>query len=144
MRHSEKQNGRSAPREIWIHLLSAKVGGGITYLRATVPTIVRQLEGKRVRVVLLLPAPPDGVELPDWIEVRTFPLAARNEAARFLFDQVILPLWLLAHKGSVLYCPASYSPLIKTVPTVALLRNAVHFDEEFLKDRKSTRLNSSH
>ncbi|MGH9928228.1 MAG: glycosyltransferase [Pyrinomonadaceae bacterium] len=141
MSYSEKQNGGNSPREIWIHLLSAKVGGGITYLRAMLPTLIRQLEGKGVRVVLLLPAPLDGEQLPDWIEVRTLPVAAGNEAARFLFDQVILPLWLLAHKGAVLYCSASYSPLIKTVPTVALLRNAVHFDGEFLRrERRSRRL----
>ena len=141
MRHIEKQDGGNSSREIWIHLLSAKVGGGITYLRAMLPTIISQLEGKGVRVVLLLPAPLDGEQLPDWIEVRTFPLAARNEAVRFLFDQVILPVWLTAHKGAVLYCSASYSPLIKTVPTVVLLRNAVHFDEEFLKrERLSRRL----
>ncbi|MEK6322370.1 MAG: glycosyltransferase [Acidobacteriota bacterium] len=133
MRYLEEQDGRHSHRQIWVHLLGAKTGGGLTYLHAVLPQIVSQLEGKGVRVVLLLPAPLEGIELPDWIEVRALPLAARNGATRFLFDQVILPLWLKAQRGAVLYCSGSYSPLIKTVPTVALLRNAIYFDGEFLK-----------
>jgi glycosyltransferase involved in cell wall biosynthesis len=132
MKYLHKQNGRHSDRQIWIHLLGAKLGGGLSYLNAVLPQIVSQLEGKGVRVVLLLPTPVD-IELPDWIEVHALPLAARNWATRCLFDQVILPIWLKPQRGAVLYCSGSFSPLIKTVPTVALLRNAIYFDGEFLK-----------
>jgi glycosyltransferase involved in cell wall biosynthesis len=121
-----------ARREIWFHALGAKVGGGITYLRAVVPEIVRQLDGRDVRVVLLLPAPVEGLELPDWIEPRYLGVAASNALTRLAFDQVVLPLWLAARRGAVLYCSGSFSPLVQTAPTVALLRNAIYFDDDYL------------
>lgn len=133
MTYLEEPDSQRSQRQIWVHLLGAKVGGGITYLHAVLPNIVSQLEGKDVRVVLMLPAPLEGIDLPDWIEVRVLPRAARNGATRFLFDQVVLPLWLKAQRGAVLFCSGSFSPLIKTVPTVVLLRNAIYFDREFLK-----------
>ncbi|GEM_PF-1534727 len=118
--------------QIWIHALGAKAGGGITYLNAILPEILLQLEGKDVRVVLLLPRALD-IELPEWVEVRALPLAARNWLTRIFFDQFILPVWMKKEKVSALYCSGSFSPLIKTAPTVALLRNAIYFDPRFLE-----------
>ena len=134
------------PTEIWIHALAAKVGGGITYLRNILPEIVAQLEGRGVRVVLLLHAPLTGVALPEWFEVRVLPRASGSFAARLCFDQVLLPLWLWPHrKRAVLFCSASFAPLLKPAPTVVLLRNAIYFDEVFLsrdtpRRRRSWRL----
>jgi glycosyltransferase involved in cell wall biosynthesis len=122
----------SVPRQIWIHALGAKAGGGITYLSAILPELIGQLEGRGVRVVILLPRPLQDPALPDWVEARVLPLAARNAATRMFFDQFVLPLWLRPRRNAVLYCSGSFSPLIKTVPVVALLRNAIYFDDEFL------------
>src|SRR5438046_3165829 len=61
---------RSPSRQIWIHALGAKVGGGVTYLNAIIPILIQQLEGKGVRIVLLLPSPWQGQPLPDWFEFR--------------------------------------------------------------------------
>ncbi|MEW6211568.1 MAG: glycosyltransferase [Acidobacteriota bacterium] len=118
--------------EIWIHALGAKAGGGITYLNAVLPEILAQLEGRGVRLVLLLPRPLDR-ELPPWVEARPLPLAARNWMTRILFDQFILPVWMKKAKVTALYCSGSFSPLTKTAPTVALLRNAIYFDPLFLE-----------
>jgi glycosyltransferase involved in cell wall biosynthesis len=118
--------------EIWIHALGAKIGGGITYLDAVLPEMLAQLEGRGVRLVLLLPRALDR-ELPPWVEVRPLPLAARNWMTRILFDQFILPLWMKKERVSALYCSGSFSPIVKTAPTVALLRNAIYFDPLFLK-----------
>src|SRR4051812_4075737 len=114
---------------LWFHALGAKVGGGLTYLRAVLPELALQLEGRGVRVLLLVPDAPDGLPLPAWIEVRELPLAARNWLTRLLFDQIVLPLWLAARPGAVLYCSGSFSPLVQTAPTFALLRNAIYFDD---------------
>ena len=131
------------PTEIWIHALAAKVGGGITYLRNILPEIVAQLEGRGVRVVLLLHAPLTGVALPEWFEVRVLPRASGSFAARLFFDQVLLPLWLWPHrKRAALFCSASFAPLLKLAPTVVLLRNAIYFDEVFLS-RETPRRRSS-
>lgn len=118
--------------EIWIHALGAKIGGGITYLQSALPELFRQLEGRGVRVILLLPAAlPAGIEAPDWVEVKTYPRASR-QALRLLFDQLVLPFRLLGRRA-VLYCTGSFSPFWQPVRTVALLRNAIYFDPEFLR-----------
>ncbi len=117
--------------QIWIHALGAKAGGGITYLNAILPEILGQMEGKGARVVLLLPRALD-MELPSWVEARALPLAARNWLTRIFFDQFILPLWMKREKVAALYCSGSFSPLVKTAPTIALLRNAIYFDPRFL------------
>jgi glycosyltransferase involved in cell wall biosynthesis len=119
-------------QQIWIHALGAKVGGGVTYLRAVLPEIASALEGRGVRVVVLAPGPIEGVDLPPFIEVRPHPLAARNAFSRLAFDQVLLPLRLARARGAVLYCSGSFAPIVKTVPTVALVRNAIYFDDAFL------------
>lgn len=128
------------PSEIWIHALGAKVGGGITYLQSVLPELVRRLEGTGTRLVVLLPSPlapseipalPD--PLPDWIDVRPLPRFAASPAARMLFDQLVLPLWLLGKRGrAALFCSGSFAPLLPPVRTVVLLRNAIYFDDEFL------------
>jgi glycosyltransferase involved in cell wall biosynthesis len=128
----------AAPSQIWIHALGAKVGGGLTYLRAVLPELAKQLDGKGVRAVVLLPSPWTGPELPGCIEFRTLPWAARGTAPRLFFDHVVLPLWLLGHPGAVLYCSGSYAPLVKPVRTIVLLRNAIYFDDAFLR-RESRR-----
>lgn len=122
----------SPPLEIYLHLLGAKAGGGITYLRAVFPELIRQTEGKNVRLVLLMPSQLKGFDLPDWVTVHVMPLAASSTLTRLFFDQVILPLWMKTKARAALYCSGSFSPIIKTVPTVVLLRNAIYFDEEFL------------
>lgn len=124
---------REKQPQIWIHALGAKAGGGITYLYSVLPELVRQLDGAGVEVHVLLPGPLKGLTLPDWVKTHVMPLAASNAVSRLLFDQLALPLWLKTKPGAVLYCSGSHSPLMKTVPTIALLRNAIYFDEEFLR-----------
>lgn len=119
--------------EIWIHALGAKVGGGVTYLRAILPEIVELLDGRGVRVVLLLPEPIEGVPLPDWVETRALPHFASSHLRRLVFDQVILPAWLVGRRGTVLYCSGSFAPVVKPARTVALVRNAIYFDDAFLR-----------
>jgi glycosyltransferase involved in cell wall biosynthesis len=120
-------------REVWIHALGAKVGGGITYLKAVLPELVSQLEGSGIRVVLLLPGPVEGLEVPEGVEARMLARAASSHPRRVLFDQFVLPLWVGRRPGAVLYCSGSFAPLLKPVPTVVLLRNAIYFDDEFLR-----------
>jgi glycosyltransferase involved in cell wall biosynthesis len=124
---------------IWFHALGAKIGGGLTYLRAVVPELAEQLEGKGTRIVLLVPDDVDGLRVPAWVEIRRLPLAARNPLTRLLFDQVVLPLWLMRQPRAVLFCSGSFSPFLQPVPTVALLRNAIYFDEVFLASERRYR-----
>ncbi len=118
---------------ICIHWLGAKVGGGITYLRAVLPELIAQLTDKDVRLILLLPAPLNDHELPDWVEVCVLPLAARNSLTRLIFDQLVLPILVKLKKVDALFCSGSFSPIVKNSPTITLLRNAIYFDDEFLE-----------
>ena len=142
-----KLMAQTQPREIWIHALAAKVGGGITYLRNILPEIARQLEDAGVRVVLLLPAPLAGVKIPKFFEVRVLPRASRNALTRFVFDQFVLPWQMWRAGAGALFCSASFAPLIKTARTVVLLRNAIYFDNNLMSRelparRRSWRLQS--
>jgi glycosyltransferase involved in cell wall biosynthesis len=132
---------------IWIHALAAKVGGGVTYLRNVAPELAAQLAGRDVRVVLLLPAPVEGLEFPDFFDVRVMPRASRNALTRFVYDQFILPFQLWREGADALFCSASFAPLIKTTRTVVLLRNAIYFDNNLMRQelparRRSWRLQS--
>jgi glycosyltransferase involved in cell wall biosynthesis len=129
-------------REIWFHALGAKVGGGITYLRAVLPEFDARLGAHGdTRVVLLLPAPLD-VELSPRFEVRILPDAARSAASRLRFDQVTLPAMLGGRKDAVLFCSGSFSPVFPRVPSVALLRNAIYFDADYLARETPSRRRS--
>jgi hypothetical protein len=134
-------------RTLWIHALAAKVGGGITYLRAIVPELAAQLEGRGVKVILLLPAPVEGLEFPAFFDVRLLPHWARNPLTRFVFDQFVLPLMIWRTGGDALFCSASFAPLAKPCRTVVLLRNAIYFDHNLMNRelparRRSWRLQS--
>jgi glycosyltransferase involved in cell wall biosynthesis len=125
---------RSRAPELWFHALGAKVGGGVTYLRAVLPELARQLEARGIRLVLLVPDTLGDLPMPEWVEVRRLRLAARNPLTRLVFDQIVLPLWVSGRPGAVLFCSGSFSPLVPTAPTVALLRNAIYFDDAFLAE----------
>jgi glycosyltransferase involved in cell wall biosynthesis len=120
------------PPELWVHAVAAKAGGGVTYLRSVVPELIRQLDGRGVRVILLLPEPWRGDSLPDWVEARPLTRIARNPVLRVIFDQLVFPFWLARRGNARAYCSGSFAPLWKPAPTVVLLRNAIYFDEEFL------------
>jgi glycosyltransferase involved in cell wall biosynthesis len=132
MRPEATARRAAAPPEVWIHALGAKAGGGLTYLYAVLPALVEALDGRGVRVVVLVPGPLDGVDLPAWVDVRPMPGVAASHPRRVLFDQIVLPLWLRRRRNAVLFCSGSHSPFYTPVPTVALVRNAIYFDEEFL------------
>lgn len=129
----------AAPRTIWIHSLGAKTGGGITYLHSVLPELFRQLEGTNTRLILMLPAPLTGFSIPDWCEVRLYPVVANVPLLRLLFDQVVLPLLLARQPNATLFCSGSFPPLLKTVPTVVLIRNAIYFEADFLRREQPAR-----
>jgi glycosyltransferase involved in cell wall biosynthesis len=120
-------------KTIWIHALAAKVGGGVTYLRAILPQLAEQLAGRGARVVLLLPTPLADVALPDFFDVRVLPQWARNPLTRFVFDQFVLPFTVWREGGTALFCSASFAPLVKPARTVVLLRNAIYFDHHLIR-----------
>jgi glycosyltransferase involved in cell wall biosynthesis len=132
-------NAGAHARELWIHALAAKAGGGVTYLRALLPALAEELADRAVRVVVLAPRPRDVPGHPDGVDVRPMPGVANSHARRLVFDQVELPRLLRRRPGAVLYCSGNYAPVVKPVPTVVLVRNAIYFDEEFLRREQPRR-----
>ena len=96
------------------------------------PYTALQLAGRDVRVVLLLPAPLEGFDFPDFFDARALPRAARNPLTRFVFDQFVLPCQLWRAGADALFCSASVAPLVKTTRSVVLLRNAIYFDNNLM------------
>lgn len=126
-------------QSIWIHALGAKAGGGITYLRSVLPELFRQLQGTGTRVVLMLPAELPGVPIPEWCEVRVYPFVAYNAIGRLLFDHVVLPLQLRGRRKASLFCSGSFPPLFKSIRTIVLVRNAIYFEQDFLRREEPLR-----
>jgi glycosyltransferase involved in cell wall biosynthesis len=123
----------AAVRELWVHALAAKAGGGVTYLRAFVPELMAQLDGRGIRLVLLAPDALGWLERPEWVRVVGLPRVAGSALARMVFDQVVLPAWLKARRGAVLFCSGNVAPVLKAAPTAVLIRNAIYFEPEFLR-----------
>lgn len=96
------------------------------------PELFAQLNDSGIRVVLLVPTAPQNVSVPDYCEVKVLKLASYSWFTRLMFDQLLLPLWLMGRHDTVLFCSGNFPPLVKTVPTVVLVRNAVYFEPQFL------------
>ena len=121
--------------ELWVHALAAKVGGGLTYLHAVVPELIAQLEGRNVRLILLLPEDYEFEPLP-WVSVYTMTAVSGSPVARIIFDQVLLPIWLAFRPRAALFCSGNFAPVAKPVATVVLVRNAIYFDKRDFLDRE--------
>ena len=102
---------RDYDKNIWLHALGARVGGGITYLNNFFTVMAKHLANKKTRVVLLLPTHLSQMQLPDFFEIKVLPEAARNFAARLYFDQITLPRMLKSYTNTVLFCSAYFSPV---------------------------------
>jgi glycosyltransferase involved in cell wall biosynthesis len=103
------------------------------------PELARQIDGRVKRVVVLVPGQLEGLDLPDWFRIWPLPGAAASAVRRLIFDQLMLPLRIGRASGAVLFCSGSFAPVIKSVPTVALLRNAIYFDHDFLSTELPSR-----
>jgi glycosyltransferase involved in cell wall biosynthesis len=116
--------------ELWIHALGARVGGGLTYLRAVLPELLAQAPG--VRLIVLLPAEVTDLPTAPGLELVRPRAAAANALSRMVFDQCWLPWRLSRRPHALLYCTGSFAPWRRVVPTIVLLRNAIYFDAAYL------------
>src|SRR5262249_48283434 len=67
-----------------------------------------------------------------WVSMRPWPRISESMLARIVFDQIVLPLWLWRRRAA-LFCSGNFAPILKAVPTVVLIRNAIYFERDFLQ-----------
>jgi glycosyltransferase involved in cell wall biosynthesis len=119
--------------KIAIHALSASAGGGRTYLL----NLARALPGlaaHHYRLYVPASAAAELADLPANFQVRSCPWAERSYAARFFWEQCLLPREVKAWGADVLVCVGNFCPLRSAVPVVLLSRNPLYFTPHFLED----------
>lgn len=124
---------RDGSREIWVHALGAKAGGGVTYLRAVVPELAHQVGLLGYRLVVLAHAPMSG--LPPNVEVQILERWAANALHRLVYDQIVLPLLLRRRRPAGVFFTGNFCSLIRGPHAVVLLRNTIYFDRDFIVRR---------
>lgn len=116
--------------KIIINALSARLGGGQTYLRNLLAHLPEQQD------MDILVFVPDSLSLPEDQRIRrgTTSWPTQNPILRTLWEKVALPRILAKERAQVLFCPGGV--IASRVPTgcktVTMFRNMIPFDPEAL------------
>jgi glycosyltransferase involved in cell wall biosynthesis len=117
-------------RRILVDGLSAKVGGGLTYLVSQLAAVERVRPDLDLRV---LAAPWNEADLRAALRSPVLPVRLPNVAARFAWEQTVLPV--VARPADLLYCPANFAPVgPQGAPTVLTVQNSNYFGEARHRD----------
>jgi len=106
-----------------INGLFAKTGGGVTYLR----NLLRSLLEASVEdeyVVFVAPERRSEVIVVAHSRMKVVEVSLPGRLARLSYEQVILPLRLRSCRANVLYAPAEIAPILAPCPVVLGLQNA--------------------
>jgi glycosyltransferase involved in cell wall biosynthesis len=112
---------RTGLPRILVNATSARVGGGLSYLRQQLGAFVEVWPSSKMDV-LVSPWNAQYFEGQFPFRVRRVPL--RNAGQRAVWEQAVLPV--VARRYDVLYCPANVSPLLGTTPVVLTQQNLNH------------------
>ncbi|HYE75196.1 MAG TPA: glycosyltransferase, partial [Blastocatellia bacterium] len=121
---------------ISINAISAKVGGGATYLQSILPELARQL-GEGHRVIVWRSAAGE-YSWPREFEYREDARAAGEAersasiTQRLWFDQIEIPRQLRAERTDVLFSTANFGTLRSPCHQVLLVCNTLPFDRTYL------------
>jgi glycosyltransferase involved in cell wall biosynthesis len=126
------QAPQATARYIVVSGLSARTGGGLTYLRELLPRLERELRGPGIRVHLLISGDAQQ-ELADGlrdssISVHSPIWAGRSGLVRLLGEQVVLPGMLRRLSADVVFHTGDTIPLASRVPDVLLCRNMLLYE----------------
>ena len=109
-----------------VNAVSAKVGGGATYLRE----LVRELAAQGVRDRFIFYVPPEHAELqaglPPNLEWRVTRIGHGGDLRRFWWDQVTLREILRREKAEVLFSIANFGLLRSPVPQLLFIQNPLY------------------
>lgn len=114
-----------------VNAVSAKMGGGATYLRE----LVRELAGQTLSHRLIFYVPPEqaglAAGLPGHIECRVTPISHAGALRRFWWDQVTLRRHLIRERAAVLFSFADFGQLRCPVPQLLAVQNSTYFSNRF-------------
>jgi len=119
------------PIKIVINALSAKLGGGQTYLRNLLTRLPMDA-ALDIRIFC-----PDDLQLPNDPRIRreTASRLTSNPLLRALWEKVALPRFLAAENADILFCPGGVvaTKVPKGVKVVTMFRNMIPFDTELVQ-----------
>jgi glycosyltransferase involved in cell wall biosynthesis len=112
----------SAGPRIVVNALSARVGGGLTYVTEQLSALVRVRPDLELTVLASTTNMAPLLGSSARVKLVRFP----NLSMRMLYEQAVMPY--ASRRADVLYCPANFCPLVPAkLPIVLTLRNAHHF-----------------
>jgi glycosyltransferase involved in cell wall biosynthesis len=118
---------------IAINAIAATAGGARTYLIQLARTLPG-LDDHEYLLFLPVDRPPDVTALPSRFRLETCSWAESSYAARFVWEQWVLPRRARDWRADVLLCVGNFCPLRSPVPVVLLSRNALYFTPRYLHD----------
>jgi glycosyltransferase involved in cell wall biosynthesis len=122
---------------LFINALAASAGGGLTYLRNTLPHLSAHAQ-LTTTVLVARRYPEVAGDLPrvSFLEAGEF---AGSAAHRFWREQILLPGLIRRHGGEILISAGNMALLQSPVPQILLSRNALYTSRRFYADVRARR-----
>ncbi|HEV2731724.1 MAG TPA: glycosyltransferase family 1 protein [Terriglobales bacterium] len=121
---------------LFINGLAASAGGGLTYLRNTIPVLARRTDTEAT--ILLNPAVRGEFgEFPNISFIET--ASGSGGFGRFVHEQTILPRLLRRSRSQVLVSTGNFALWNAPVPQILLSRNSLYTSADFYRDVKARR-----
>lgn len=128
--------------KIVINALSAKTGGGVTYINNLIPALGRR-DRDNEYLLLLSPSSPVRIHsLPENFKVIRLGRLMSSPLLRVLYEQFMLPFFLGREKADLLYSPGDMTTLASPCPVVLAMRNPVLYTKIPLQWKGRDRIRS--
>jgi len=110
---------------VLINILSAKAGGGVTYVRCIIPHLVKQAKGVKFTLLFSSKYQKELVtELSNYVIKLHDTLLPANPMLRFLWEQAVLPFLVKKLKVDLYFQVTESCPLFVSCPVVVMARNS--------------------
>jgi len=121
--------------KIAINALSARGGGGLTYIRNFLKNLPKQLDYQ----LFIFTLPTDNLDfLQNNKNVKIITIADKNPLHRIFWENTILQFYFIKFKVDIVFCPGGMLPLLlfKKITYITMFRNMIPFDVKELKKYK--------
>ena len=119
---------------IFINVLAASAGGGLTYVRNVIPQLGARSD---VRSTILLPTPLHGELQPSANVAFVEREAPSNPIQRVWFEQRTLPELIRRSDADVLLSTGNFALWNSPVPQILLSRNSLYTSQDFYRDLRT-------
>jgi len=109
--------------KIAINALSAKTGGGVTYLKNLIPRLAKLDRAHKYYIIVPKRADKLGMKHLNQANIKVIETRIPNLASRLLKEQFGLPIILWKHHIDILYCPANIAPFFAPCKVVLLIQS---------------------